>query len=125
MKGSRLRGPLKVSCGSRGQEVAEYVQVASTFAARLRGLLGRRVLPQGHGLAIYPCSSIHTFCMRFPIDAIFIDKRMEVLRVYRDLPPWRVSAVIKGAWAVLELPAGSADRAGVELGGKLIFEPLG
>ena len=40
----------------------------------MRGLLGRDGLEQGEGLLLRPASSIHTFFMRFPIDAVFLDR---------------------------------------------------
>ena len=42
------------------------------------GLLGRSELAEGEGLWIQPCNSIHTWFMRFPIDAIFFDKTGKV-----------------------------------------------
>ena len=45
------------------------------------------------------------FFMRFPIDAVFLDRDLVVLKVVEDLPPWRMAAQ-RGAKAVLELPVG-------------------
>ena len=63
--------------------------VADTFLSRLRGLMFRRDLPAGEGLLIKRCNAIHTFFMRFPIDAVFLDRAGAVVRVVRDIPPWR------------------------------------
>jgi len=56
--------------------------------------------------------------MRFPIDAVFLDRDLVVLNVAADLPPWR-TARQRGARAVLELPAGEAERAGIHAGERL------
>jgi hypothetical protein len=66
---------------------------AGSFRPRLLGLalLRAHELPSGHALLIKPCSSIHTFGMRFPIDVAFADADGEVLRVIRDVAPRRVS----------------------------------
>lgn len=63
--------------------------VADTFTTRLLGLMFRRDMPEGQGLLITRCRSIHTLFMRFPIDAIFLDSSGAVVRVVRDIPPWR------------------------------------
>jgi uncharacterized membrane protein (UPF0127 family) len=56
--------------------------------------------------------------MRFPIDAVFLDRDLQVLRVVPGLRPWR-HAGKRGAKAVLELPAGEAERRGLEPGQRL------
>jgi uncharacterized protein len=84
----------------------------------MRGLMGRRGLPAGEGLLLSPAPSIHTAFMRFPIDALFLDRELEVLEIVERLGPWRI-AVKRGARAVLELPAGEAARCGVLVGDRL------
>ena len=49
------------------------IHVARSFLQRARGLLGRAPLAADEALLIRPCSSIHTFGMRFAIDVVFID----------------------------------------------------
>ncbi|MBD0328511.1 MAG: DUF192 domain-containing protein [Thermoleophilia bacterium] len=84
----------------------------------MKGLLGRAALPRGEGLLLRPASSIHMWFMRFPIDAVFLDEELRVVRVVRDLLPWRIAAK-RGARAVLELPAGEIERRGVREGDQL------
>ena len=81
----------------------------------MRGLLGRRELGTGHGILLRPASAIHCWFMRFAIDAVFLDGSDRVLKVAAELPPWRMAAC-KGSRAVLELPAGEAQRRGLEAG---------
>jgi uncharacterized membrane protein (UPF0127 family) len=57
--------------------------------------------------------------MRFPIDAVFLDRELVVLKVAEDLAPWRTAAQ-RGAKAVLELPAGAARTAGLQPGDQLV-----
>jgi uncharacterized protein len=101
-----------------GAVVCERCLVERTAFARMRGLLGRSELPQGEGILLRPAGSVHTAFMRFPIDVVFLDGQLEVLRIARGLPPWRTAAA-RGARAVLELPAGEADRRGLEVGDRL------
>jgi uncharacterized membrane protein (UPF0127 family) len=91
----------------------------------MKGLLGRRSLDDGEGLLLRPAGSIHTAFMRFPIDAVFLDASMEVLRVEPNLRPWRIAAQ-RGAKAVVELPAGTAESRGLAVGLtlELAEEPL-
>jgi uncharacterized membrane protein (UPF0127 family) len=84
----------------------------------MRGLLGRDVLEQGQGLLLRPASSIHTFFMRFPIDAVFLDRSLVVVGVHDAIEPWR-TAKQRGAKAVLELAAGESSRRGLAVGDQL------
>jgi uncharacterized protein len=69
---------------------------------RLVGLIGRRSLPGGVALEIPGCRSVHTFGMRFPLDLVWLDASRRVVRVDRDVPPWRVRSC-RQARSVLEL----------------------
>ena len=85
-------------------------EVAESFFARTKGLIGRTGLPSGTGLLIMRCNCIHTCFMRFAIDAVFLDRRDEIVKVVRNIRPWRLW--VWGGWRavrVLELPAGAAD----------------
>jgi uncharacterized protein len=56
--------------------------------------------------------------MRFTIDAVWVDRDLNVLKVSHELRPWRTAAC-KGAKGVVELAAGEARRVGVEAGDRL------
>jgi uncharacterized membrane protein (UPF0127 family) len=102
-----------------GSIVCERCVLADTALARMRGLLGRRELPSGEGILLKPASSVHMAFMRFPIDAVFLDRDFRVMKVASDLRPWR-AAGSRGAKAVLEIPAGEARRRGLTTGDRLI-----
>jgi hypothetical protein len=88
------------------------------------GLLGRKELPEGHGLWIRPCKSIHTFFMRFPIDVAYVSSDGSVVKTCSRLRPFRLSMGGRGAHSVLELPAGSLERAGLKVGDRLSYSPV-
>jgi uncharacterized membrane protein (UPF0127 family) len=88
-----------------GHVVASTVDIATTRAERRQGLLGRDALNDASALVITPCWMIHTGFMRFPIDAIFVDREGVVVRVVRNMKPWRI-AVTARAHAVVELSGG-------------------
>ena len=100
--------------------VCEHCELADSFPSRLRGLIGRRRLERGHGLLVRPASSIHTMFMRFPIDAVFLDRDLRVLDLRAMLRPWRAAAV-RGASAVLELPAGELAKRRIDPGDRLVL----
>lgn len=103
---------------TRNTEAVNELDVAGDFASRLKGLLGRKELPEGHGLLITECNSIHMFFMRFAIDAVFLDAEMRVVKNAPGLQPWQVASC-SPARHTLEVPAGAAMRAGIEIGDRL------
>jgi uncharacterized membrane protein (UPF0127 family) len=104
-----------------GSVVCERCVVADGMFTRMRGLLGRRDLPEGEGILLRPASSVHTAFMQFPIDVVFVDRDLVVLKVVPELGAWRAAAC-RGAKATFELAAGEAARRGVETGTRLSLE---
>ena len=104
--------------GDGGRIVCQRCEVANTVLARARGLLGRKNLPSGTGLLIRPAFSIHTLFMRFPIDAVFLDRSGSIVDVVRRLKPWRAATRLR-ARAVLELRSGEADKVTLRIGERL------
>jgi len=99
-----------------GVTVAGHVEEATSLLRRGLGLMFRRDLPEGHGLALTPCNSIHMLFMRFPLDVAFCDREGRVLRVYNGIRPWRLSRIVRGARTAFELPEGTLARAEVTRG---------
>jgi uncharacterized protein len=102
-----------------GAVVAQRVERAVKPGARLRGLLGRDSLPEGSALVIEPCTSIHTFFMRFSIDAAFVARDGRVIRAISSMRPWRATRIYPAAARVVELPAGTLLRTGTVEGDTL------
>lgn len=90
--------------------------MAESLWSRFVGLMGKRELPAGHGLCIRPCSSIHMFFMRFPIDAVFVDGDGRVVRIYAAIRPWRITGFVRRAKACIELAAGTCAAHGLQEG---------
>lgn len=110
---------------TQGTVAVERCRVARSLRDRTVGLLGTRELAAGHGLWIERSPSIHMFFMRYPIDAVFVDGRGQVVRIAERLRPWRIIAWVPGARDCLELPAGAAQGAGIRVGDELALEPIG
>jgi len=110
---------------TRGTAVAEQAEVARSFLARGRGLMGRTALPTGYGLIIYPEWSIHMFFMRIPLDVLFVDKQHTVVGVRENLPPWTPYAGVsprRGCY-VIELPVGAIHASQTSVGDQLDITP--
>ena len=107
---------------TRNTPLADQAARADSFMERFKGLMGVQDLPVGHGLHIEPCNSIHSFFMKIPIDAVFLDAALKVVEIRHAMPPWRMSKVYFGAKSVLELPAGTAKASQTIAGDQLSFE---
>ncbi|HEY4867927.1 MAG TPA: DUF192 domain-containing protein [Candidatus Dormibacteraeota bacterium] len=118
---SRLR---LVHPGS-GRVLASRLEVPRTFVGRGLGLMFRSTLEEGSGMWISPCNGIHTFFMRFPIDAVVLDRRQRVVRAYSSLGRWRVVPLVFGARSVVELPAGTVAPLALSRGDQLTVQAEG
>jgi uncharacterized protein len=101
-----------------GEALATRLEVAFDSKARRKGLLGRDSMSGGTALVIAPCSSVHTFFMRFSIDVVFVARDGRVVKVRRRVEPWRIAAALS-AFAVIELPAGTLDKSDIAPGDAL------
>ena len=87
----------------------------------MRGLLGRTSLPATEGMLLRPAPSVHTAFMRFPIDVVFVDRWLRVVKVVERLQPWRVASA-RHASATVELAAGVVAGRRIEVGDQLALE---
>ena len=115
---------------TRGTVLCERLEDAGGLGGQSRGLLGRDGLEPGTGMLFEngrftPMMWMHMFFMRFAIDIVFLGRGGKVVKVNRNLKPWRVSSMVFGARLALELPAGAAEASGTEPGDQIKFEPLG
>ncbi|HTW92642.1 MAG TPA: DUF192 domain-containing protein [bacterium] len=106
---------------TKGVAIASELEVANSFAARSKGLLGRSGLKPDTGLLIDPCSSIHMWFMRFPIDVVFLDKKNRVVGLRRNLKPWGMAGSWRGT-KTIELPVGVIASTRTQLGDIVAFQ---
>jgi uncharacterized membrane protein (UPF0127 family) len=104
-----------------GRPLLERMRFARSLASRTRGLLGRRTLPSGEGLAFRE-KSIHMLFMRMSLDIVFCDADLQVVRVVHGLPPWRMAGCRRARYA-LEIGPGEAARLGLHEGMALRVDP--
>jgi len=107
---------------TRKTDIAKRAEVAGSGAKRSKGLLGRKGLGPGEGMWIIPCEAVHTFFMQFPIDLIYLDRKLRVKKTRMSVPAWRLSACLS-AHSVVELPAGTINESRTEKGDLLEFAP--
>lgn len=116
--------PFSIFNARTGAVLATEARLADTFFSRFKGLMGTRSLPAGHGLLIVPCNSVHCFGMRYAIDVAFLTKDGTVLKLMPEMKPGAVSPIVRGAHMTLELPAGTLENTGTQVGDRLDLPAL-
>ncbi|NLL04747.1 MAG: DUF192 domain-containing protein [Clostridiaceae bacterium] len=106
---------------SKNTILAVNLSIADNFLKRFIGLMFTKELPQGDGLHIIPCNSIHMCFMSFPLDVIFLNENMEIVSIIEGIRPWKVSKIVSKANSVLELPAGTIAKTSSTVGDKIIL----
>ena len=79
-------------------------------------------LADGEALRITRTSNITMLFMRFPIDAVFLDRSGKVVRAAVGLRPWVPWIAARRAVEVVELAAGEIGRSGTQAGDEVVFE---
>ncbi|MGY5049798.1 DUF192 domain-containing protein [Streptomyces sp. 900105755] len=114
------RGTLLVHGDGDGDPVAAVpLEIATSYRARTRGLLGRDGLDGA--ILLSPASGIHTFRMRMAIDVAYLDRRLNVVAV-RTMPPGRLGRPRFRSRHVLEAEAGAMAGWGVRAGARVTVE---
>ncbi|HEX7519985.1 MAG TPA: DUF192 domain-containing protein [Candidatus Deferrimicrobium sp.] len=116
---------MKIRNVTRNRGLGDAIRGADTFLSRFKGLLWEPGLREGEGLWIVPCNRIHSFGMRFEFDALFLDSGKKVVGLYRHFRKNRISRSVREADGVLELPAGTVERSGTEVGDEIEFRMEG
>ena len=106
---------------TKSQMIIDHLEIANRFWKRFKGLMGRPSLAPNHGIYISPCTSIHCFFMRFPIDVVFVDKFNTVVAIYPAVRPWSITLPGRGAHSVIEGSAGQLAHQ-VNLGDSLTIK---
>jgi hypothetical protein len=101
-----------------GSLLCERCIVAETLLRRMRGLMGRASLKPGEGVLLRPAPAIQTWFVRFPVDAVFLDRDLTVVHIHERLGPFRADSH-RRARSVLELPAGECERQRLVVGERL------
>jgi len=84
---------------------------------RMIGLIGTKNLGPATGMLLRT-RQVHTFGMKFAIDAIYVASDGRVIRI-KTLKPARMGPLVMSAGRVLEVAAGEAERLGIDEGSRL------
>ncbi len=102
-------GQVELVNAETGAVLAGYLEAAFDSKTRKKGLLGRNGVPDDYALVLAPCSAVHTFFMRFPIDILFVSRDGTVTKTSKSVNPWRLAGSFR-AYAVIEAAAGFIER---------------
>ena len=101
--------------------IADKAKVADTFYRRMVGLLNRHSFEKGEALILRPSCSIHSWFMRFAIDAIFLDKSGKVIGALHSFKPFRLSPFFFRASCAIELPENTLQLTHTQVGDIIIL----
>ncbi|MFE6526057.1 DUF192 domain-containing protein [Streptomyces sp. NPDC057794] len=99
-----------------GPGVRVPLEIAASYRARTKGLLGRDAVDGA--ILLSPASSVHTFRMRMPIDVAYLDRELRVIAV-RTMRPGRLGMPRLRARHVVEAAAGAMREWGVRKGTRM------
>jgi len=97
---------VKVQISYGNKILSNDILIADTMVTRLIGLMFKERLTGADGLLINPCNSIHTFFMRYNLDIVFLSSENQIVKIIRNIKPWRMTWIYFRAKKTLELPAG-------------------
>jgi uncharacterized membrane protein (UPF0127 family) len=127
MNDSRYEQPLRqwsLLANDTGRVVVDDLRIADGYWSKLAGLQFRAPIAIGRGLLLVKEASIHTFWMRFAIDAAFIGGDGTVIGIRRAVRPWRIALGPPGTHAILETRAGWLElEAGTRLSAAFVGSP--
>lgn len=97
---------MKIQITYNNKMLSNNIRVADDLWSRLIGLMFRKEIQGADGLLLEPCNSIHTCFMRYSLDVVFLSKDNRIVKIIRDIKPWRMTWIYFRAKKTLELPAG-------------------
>lgn len=120
MGGDTGNGLLCLRNETTGAMIARRARVARGLWGQFVGLMGRADVGPDEALGLPNCAAIHTFFVRVRVDTAFCDREGRVLRLIRDLAPFRITGHVTGAAMVWEMRAGGSLSTAVSVGDILI-----
>lgn len=94
--------------------IVKNIEIADSYKKRLIGLLKAKSSDDCF-IYIPDCNLIHTFFMKFIIDAVMIDRDKKVIYIKENLKPFKVAGCLK-AKDTVELEKGSIKKYNIKIG---------
>ncbi|MBB4712895.1 uncharacterized membrane protein (UPF0127 family) [Streptomyces luteogriseus] len=110
------QGELVVHGGGGEASVRVPLEIAASYRARTKGLLGRDSLDGA--ILLSPANSVHTFRMRMAIDVAYLDRRLRVIAV-RTMRPGLLGMPRLRARHVVEAESGAMRGWGMREGARV------
>ncbi len=99
--------------------LGKNVVKATSFWRRLRGYIFYKSSKlEFDGLFFQRSNCIHNCFVRFPIDAVFVNKEFEIVEILREFKPWRFSRIYFKASHVFKFPSETINDS-ISIGDKL------
>jgi uncharacterized membrane protein (UPF0127 family) len=114
---------MKIINVSKGTILADKAELANTFFKRLLGLLNRKSLNKGEALILSPSNCIHSFFMRFSIDALFLDQSGKVTATLSSFRSFRVSPIYFNSSLTIEFPESTLQSSNTQPGDIIKITP--
>jgi hypothetical protein len=124
---SSSAGPRTLEIASTNGVHAFTIEIADNDAARAKGLMFRKTLPEGTGMLFdFQSEQEVSFWMKntyISLDMIFIRGDGRILRIAENTDPLSTSLIASGGpvLAVLEVIAGTARKYGIAPGDRVAF----
>ena len=119
-----------ITIKGKQSDVLYQVEIADTQEKAMKGLMGRKSMPQNQGmLFIFPQPQFIKMWMKntyIPLDMIFFNSQNQVIYLYEGARPMDES-IISCPWPaqkVLELNAGQIQKQAIQLGDEMLLESL-
>jgi hypothetical protein len=109
---------------SKDKVLAKEVELANSFLRKSIGLMLRSKSKFQNKSMLFNFyiennKSFHTCFMRFPIDILFLNRKMNVTKIVRNVMPWTLNISGRAKY-VVELEAGKSLN--TEVGDKISFK---
>ena len=96
---------LKILVKDKNIILGEKIMEAHSFYDRAKGLMFQNESKNFDGMMINPCNSIHTFFMKIIIHVFFVDRSNRIIKIYKNLRPWRITPIFLDSKKVIEIPS--------------------
>lgn len=107
---------------TRDRIVAEDAEVANGMIGRLRGLITRQTLGSGEAVVLTPCTGVHMFWTRTPLDVIFLNRHNQVVCAVSGFPSWAVLPWVRDAASAIGVPVGTIHETRTAVGDLMSLE---
>ena len=106
---------------SKNKVLIKKAKFAKGLFRQMFGLMFKSKIDYGLVFTFYIENKhyIHTYFMRLPIDILFLDSKKIVLKIMKNVKPWKVNVYGRGKY-VIELPAGKSFN--TQIGDKISFK---